>query len=169
MPAGHKSPGIIAAEIRMTRQANDCSFLIVEGIDDVRFWYPRRHSDCELIDGEGKPNVMKVVQRLDVGRVRGVLGIVDEDYDALLGQRLESSNLVAVSPHDLECFLCQTPAFEKVVAEFGEHSKIEAFKNTVGDIRAAVLERALVFGELRCAALACVSARDLVDGNSALW
>ena len=155
MLAGHKNPGIIIAEIIMTRQASNCSFLIVEGGDDVRFWEARRHSDCQLIDGEGKPNVMAVVHRLDVGRVSGVLGVVDEDYDALLGKSMKLGNLVALSPHDLECLLCQTSALDKVLAEYGERSKIESFKVNKGDIRAALLERTMVFGRLRCAALAC--------------
>lgn len=155
MLAGHKNPGIIVTEVIMTRQASDCSFLIVEGGDDVRFWEARRHSDCELIEGEGKLNVMQSVHRLDVRRVGGVLGIVDEDYDGLLGKSLKSSNLVAVSPHDLECLLCQTPALDTVLAEFGERSKIEAFKVNAGDIRTALLERALAFGQLRWAARAC--------------
>lgn len=155
MPSGHKSPGIIAAEIRMTRQASDCSFLVVEGSDDIRFWEARRHSECELIDGEGKPNVIGAVSRLAVARVGGVLGIVDEDYDALLGTSLELSNLVAVSPHDLECFLCQTSALDKVLAEFGTPEKLVAFTTGVGGIRAALVDRALAFGRLRWAALAC--------------
>ena len=139
----------------MIRKSSDCSFLIVEGGDDVRFWTPRRHSDCELIDGEGKPNVMEAVRRLDVRHIRGVLGIVDEDYDGLLEKSLKSGNLVALSPHDLECLLCQTPALDTVLAEFGERSKIEAFQINEGDVRTALLERALAFGKLRWAALAC--------------
>lgn len=95
------------------------------------------------------------VRRLDVEHVRGVLGVIDEDYDCLMGENLGSSNLVVVVPHDLECFLCQTPALDKALAEFGTPEKIVAFTTRVGDIRAALLERALVFGRLRWAALAC--------------
>ena len=156
MPAGHKNPGIIEAEVKMERQVNDCSFLIVEGADDARFWGPRRHSACTLVDGEGKPNVVAAVQRLD-GDVGGVLGIVDEDYDCLMGKSLGSSNLVAVSPHDLECFLlCQAPAFDRVLAEFGTQTKIASFEAREGiDVRTALLRRASHFGQLRWAAQAC--------------
>ena len=152
MPAGNKNPGIIVAEVKLERQANDCSFLIVEGPDDARFWGPRRHSACTLVDGEGKPNVMAAVQRLD-GDVGGVLGIVDEDYDCLIGKSLGLSNLVAVSPHDLECFLlCQAPALDKVLAEFGTRAKIDSFEaREDSDVRTALLRRASVFGQLRWA------------------
>lgn len=110
-----------------------------------------------MIDGEGKPNVVAAVQRLDDGDVGGVLGIVDEDYDCLMGKSLGSSNLVAVSPHDLECFLlCQAPAFDRVLAEFGMQTKIASFEAREGiDVRTALLRRASHFGQLRWAAQAC--------------
>ena len=140
----------------MERQVNDCSVLIVEGADDARFWEPRRHSACVLVDSEGKPNVVEAVRRLD-GDVGGVLGIVDEDYDCLMGKSLGSSNLVAVSPHDLECFLlCHTSALDSVLAEFGTRTKIASFQAREStDIRTALLRRASVFGQLRWAAQAC--------------
>ena len=53
MPTGHKNPATLVAEIRMHRMSHDGSFLIVEGKDDVRFWTSRRHTSCELVDGEG--------------------------------------------------------------------------------------------------------------------
>lgn len=151
MPIGHKNPGIIVAEVKMERVGYR-SVLIVEGSDDDRFWRPRKHSPCKLVDGEGKQNVMAAVQRLD-GDVGGVLGIVDEDYDCLIGKSLGSSNLVAVSPHDLECFLlCQAPALDKVLAEFGTRAKIDSFEAREGsDVRTALLRRASVFGQLRWA------------------
>ena len=151
MPTGYKNPGIIVAEVKMER-VDDRSVLIVEGDDDDRFWRPRKHSACKLVDGEGKQNVMAAVQRLD-GDVGGVLGIVDEDYDCLIGKSLGSSNLVAVAPHDLECFLlCQAPVFDKVLAEFGTRTKIDAFEAREGsDVRTALLSRASVFGQLRWA------------------
>ena len=151
MPTGHKNPGNIVAEVKMER-VDDRSVLIVEGDDDTRFWEPLKHSACALVAGEGKPNVMAAIQCLD-GDVGGVLGIVDEDYDCLMGKGLGSSNLVAVSPHDLECFLlCQAPAFDSVLAEFGTRKKIDAFEAREGsDVPTALLRRASAFGQLRWA------------------
>ena len=53
MLRGHKSPGTLAAEIKMLRTSHGGAFLILEGKDDIRFWRPRRHATCDLIDGEG--------------------------------------------------------------------------------------------------------------------
>ena len=154
MPQGYKDPGTLVAEIKMTRTLHDGAFLVVEGADDVRFWRTRRHEECELIDGEGKPNVVGGLQRLDAEGHDGVLGVVDDDYDSLMGVSYGSRNLVATDAHDLECLLCRSSALDKVLAEFGSSSKISQFERDTGvDARTGLLERALVFGRLRWAAV----------------
>ena len=153
MLRGHKSPGTLVAEIKMLRTSHDGAFLIVEGRDDVRFWRPRRHAGCDLIDGEGKPNVIGAVRRLDATRFGGALGVVDSDFELLTGGRSESGNLLYTDAHDLECLLCRSSALDKVLAEHGDDSRIRRFESTGNDVRTALLKRALVFGRLRFAAL----------------
>ena len=152
MPKGYKNPGTLAAEIEMTRTNHRGSFLVVEGANDVRFWRPRRHVDCELVDGEGKQNVVGVVKRLDTVEFDGVLGVVDSDYDSLNGVILGSDNLVATDAHDLECLLCRSSALDTVLAEFGSSEKIQRFEQREGlDVRTSLLNRAEIFGRLRWA------------------
>ena len=154
MPTGHKTPDTLLAEIRMHRMSHDGSFLVVEGKDDERFWTSRRHVSCELVDGEGKPNVVGGIQRLDAANFAGVLGIVDSDYDPLNGMDVESENLLVTDAHDLECLLCRSSALDKVLAEYGNRAKIEKFESETGaDVRTGLLERALVFGRVRWAAV----------------
>ena len=154
MPGGHKDPSSIAAEIKMMRMVHRGALSVVEGVNDVRFWTTRRHNTCELVDGEGKPNVVGAVDRLDTEGIRGVLGIVDDDYDSLMGIVRTSRNLVATDAHDLECLLCRSPALDKVLAEFGIASKIQEFEEAAGvDVRSALLDRTTVFGRLRWAAM----------------
>lgn len=153
MLRGHKSPGTLVAEIKMLRASHDGAFLIVEGKDDVRFWRSRRHANCDLIDGEGKQNVIGAVRRLDTARFTGALAVVDSDFERLTGGRFESGNLVYTDAHDLECLLCRSSALDKVLAEHGDPGKIRRFESAGTDIRTALLERALVFGRLRLAAL----------------
>ena len=74
----------------MTRTDHQGAILLVEGKDDLRFWQTWRHSDCDLIDGEGKPNVVGTIERLDSENFKGVLGIVDADYDHLMDEYLSS-------------------------------------------------------------------------------
>ena len=137
----------------MTRMDHDGAFLVVEGVNDLRFWSTRRHNACELVDGEGKSNVVGAVHRLDAEYILGVLGIVDDDYDSLMGTSRTSLNLVATDAHDLECLLCRSPALDTVLAEFGIARKIQEFEEAAGiDVRGGLLERAMVFGRLRWAA-----------------
>ena len=127
--------------------------MVVEGADDLRFWSARKHAECELIDGEGKPNVVRSVQLLDADNFCGVLGVLDDDYDSLLGIQQDSRNLVTTDSHDLECLLCRSSALDRVLAEFGSPSRISRFEKNQGvDVRSGLLERAMVFGRLRWAA-----------------
>ena len=143
----------LVAEIKMRRTLHDGSFLVVEGKDDGRFWEPRCHDSCRLIDGKGKPNVVHGLQRLDEIDFRGVLGVVDSNHDHLQGVPLPSANLVATDAHDLECLLCRSPALERVLAEYGDADKIARFEQGHGmDVRTALLDRGLAFGRLRWAA-----------------
>ena len=150
---GHKSPGTLVAEIKMLRAEHDDAFLIVEGKDDVRFWRPRRHASCDLIDGEGKPNVIGTVRRLDATRFVGALGVVDSDFERVTGRLFESTNLLYTDAHDLECLLCRSSALANVLAEHGDPGKIGRFESAGTNVRAALLERALIFGRLRLAAV----------------
>lgn len=155
----HKTPGTLVAEIKM--MSHDGAFLLVEGKDDTRFWASRRHTSCELVDGEGKPNVVGGIQKINDAGLPGVLGIVDSDYDLLNGMIFEPENLLATDAHDLECLLCRSSALDKVLAEYGDHQKIKQFEDeTETDVRTALLERALVFGRVRWAAIRC---RPIID------
>ena len=149
---GHKSPGVLVAEIKMLRTSHKGAFLILEGKDDIRFWRSRRHHTCHLIDGEGKPNVVGAVQRLDAARFAGALAVVDSDFEQVTGRRFESSNLLRTDAHDLECLLCRSSALDKVLAEYGDPGKVRRFESVGIDVRAALVERAMVFGRLRLAA-----------------
>lgn len=154
MKREYKTPGILAAEVKMTRRSHECAFLIVEGKDDIRFWKQRRHETCELVDGEGKPNVVGCIVRLDEENFRGALGIVDSDYDILVGKKIDTDNVVTTDAHDLECILCRSSALDMVLAEYGDPSKIDRFEQVTGkSVRAALLEKATPFGRLRLAAL----------------
>ena len=146
----HKDPSTLAAAVKMTRADHDGTLSLVEGVDDIRFWGTRRHSTCELVDGEGKTNVLGSIHRLD--SEPGVLGIVDDDYDSLTGTHHATQNIVATDAHDLECLLCRSTALDKVLAQCGARAKIRSFEEQVGvDTRTSLLAKSLVFGRLRWA------------------
>ncbi len=140
--------------MEFTRAYQHGSILVVEGLDDMRFWHNRVQAECELVEGEGKNNVVRCMERLDGKGVRGVLGIVDSDYDAISGNSLPSTNLVSTDAHDLECVLCRSSALLSVLSELADASKVERFEAEAGhDVRTSLLQRALIFGRLRWAAV----------------
>lgn len=153
MPRGHKTPGILAAEIEMTRKEHDGVFLVVEGIDDIRFWEPRRQPNCRLVEGEGKRNVVEGIGRLSPPQSKGVLGVVDDEYDSFLAGERFMENIVVTEAHDLECLLIRSRALDKVLVELRSPVKIQRFEDGAGvDVRVGLLERAMIFGRLRLAA-----------------
>ena len=154
MLADSKGPGPLAAEIKMTRMAHPGAFLVVEGKDDCRFWLPRRDRGCEVVDAEGKTNVMGAIERLDAESFRGALGVVDDDFDLVLGMERTSDNIVGMGTHDIEGLCIRSSALDGVLAEFADRKKLRQFRRAHGlDVRTALLERALVVGQVRCAAL----------------
>ncbi len=150
---GSWSPYVVAAEVKMRRTQHKGAFLVVEGRSDWVFWKTRRHKSCQLVNAEGKHNVVKGIQRLDEEDISGALGVVDSNHDYLAGTDPISTNLVATDAHDMECLLCRSSALDKVLAEHGDPDKITRFEKNHGtDVRTGLLERALVFGQLRWAA-----------------
>lgn len=141
----------VVAEIKFLRTQHAGSVLVLEGRDDLRFWRSRCHHSCQLIDGNGKPNVLLGLRRLDEIGFVGVLGVVDSNHDYLAGIPLGSNNLVATDAHDLECMLCRSSALDSVLAEHGDQEKIGRFGRVHGEVRTALLDRGLVFGRVRWA------------------
>ena len=115
------------------------------------FWRNQMAVGCESVVGEGKPNVVGCMARLEEEAIRGVLAVVDADYDVLTGAKA-GANIVRTDAHDLECMLCRAPALDRVVVEYGTAEKVSGV-----DVRSELVERALVFGRVRWALvrLAC--------------
>lgn len=141
----------VVAEIKFLRTQHAGSVLVLEGRDDLRFWRSRCHHSCQLIDGNGKPNVLLGLRRLDEIGFEGVLGVVDSNHDYLADIPLGSNNLVATDAHDLECMLFRSSALDSVLAEHGDHEKVGRFGRAHGEVRTALLDRGLVFGRVRWA------------------
>lgn len=139
-----------ANKIRLLRSTHSGTFLLVEGGSDKTFY--ERFVDplaCKLITVSGKPSsklrVIAVLEILEKSSFLGVLAIVDADFDRLSSSPHSSSNLLRTDTHDLETMLIQSPALDKVVAEFGSEEKISQFKR---DIRLTLLETAIPLGYL---------------------
>ncbi len=140
----------VANQIRLRRSTYSGTFLLVEGGSDKTFY--ERFVDklaCELVSVSGKPSsklrVIDVLKILEKSSFQGVLAIVDADFERLETFLYSSPNLLRTDTHDLETMLINSPALNKVVAEFGSGEKIAQFNR---DVRLALLETGISVGYL---------------------
>jgi Protein of unknown function (DUF4435) len=141
-----------ANAIRLRRSTFVGAFLLVEGSTDQIFY--ERFADppgCEIISYSGRsPSsklwVIDVLDTLEKSEFLGVIAIVDADFDRLKSHSYNSPNLFWTDTHDLETMLLNTPALDKVVAEFGSAEKVAGFGK---DIRTVLLEAGMQIGYLR--------------------
>jgi hypothetical protein len=124
---------------------------LVEGPDDGRLY--RRFIDgsqCQLIVGHCKENVVGAICQLDGANVAGAVGIVDCDFDALAGLVLPSQNLVRGECHDLEAECVRSTAFDSVLIEYASPEKLSRLEARLGkSLRNWLLEAAAYVGCLR--------------------
>ncbi|MEH2296162.1 DUF4435 domain-containing protein [Nostoc sp.] len=140
----------VANQIRLRRSTYTGTFLLVEGSSDKTFY--KRFVDqlvCELIETSGKPSskqrAIKILKILEQSNFQGVLAIVDADFDRLETLLYTSPNLLRTDSHDLETMLINSPAFNKVLAEFGSEKKIAQFNR---DVRLVLVETGMSVGYL---------------------
>ena len=141
-----RRPRIIANEILLKRSQHPGAFLVLEGRDDRLFCERYTDAECDLVVAEGKGSVLDVIDILDGHGFAGVLGVVDSDFDSLEGVARRGPNVVAFDAHDLEMALVCSPAFERLLLEFGSRAKIRA---AGGEARRLVLSAASSIGYLR--------------------
>ncbi len=131
------------------------TFLLVEGDTDKRLYETLiDEKRCAIHIAYSKTTALDVLTILEQNEIKGVLAIVDADFDILEGKQYTSSNVFLTDTHDAELMIVQSPAFEKVLREFGSEQKIEEMKRQTGkDMRTLLLERSQVFGYARWASL----------------
>lgn len=128
-----RTPHSIANEVRMGRTQYDGTYLLTEGDTDARVF--ARFTDdtgCRTIDCRGKENAVEAIKILDKSGTTGVLAIVDADFDRIREKQIDSPNIVLTDLHDFDLMMITTPAFGKVLAEYGSQNKISQFEKRHG-------------------------------------
>jgi hypothetical protein len=149
------NPLTIANNVRMHRTQFAGSYLIVEGSKDGRLY--ANHIDlsaCHIVIARNKQNAIGTLEILNEAGFAGVLAIADSDFDNLERKTYSSSDLILTDHHDLECMLFYSPAFGKVLSEFGSEEKVKKFESQCGtDLRAVIVNAGCVLGALRLVSL----------------
>lgn len=144
----------VANKIRQLRETYSGSFLLVEGKSDKVFYerfIDKLACHLEITDGKAfnksnKQCAIAILEILEKSNFRGVLAIVDADFDRLQNTSVTSPNLLRTDTHDLETMLIKSPAFDKVIVMFGSEEKIIKFGR---DLRTVLLESGTIVGYLR--------------------
>ena len=110
------------------------AFALVEGTSDIGFYKSViNKDDTEIIPMGSKAAVVDTIKALNVASIKGVIAIIDSDYDRLLGIEIEEENIIITDTHDIETMILQSDAFEKFEDEFGDDEKIRLYEEEKGD------------------------------------
>ena len=160
-------PTDLAAWIQMERTVRrDLSLLLVEGIDDERFWHRRHDARASILRSMGgKMGVLAWIEQSERDGIPGVVGVIDADWDRLEVQPSSSPHICRTDAHDLEATLIFTEALESVLTEYGDREKLRSFYLKEGDLRRALLARGLPFGKLRWICRQRGASQDWIQAN----
>lgn len=149
------SPNSYANQISMSRSLYKGSYLLVEGIADEKFFKKFTHEyNCRVKGIAGKEIAIEVLKVLEKRKIKGVLLIVDADFDQLEKKRPFSDNMFYTDTHDIETMIIITKAFEHFLSEFTNKKKIDSFQRKRSkSLREVLLESCISIGYVRWASI----------------
>ncbi len=123
------TPEARAAEVLFLRaQSPHSTIVLLEGDSDLRlFEYLLDVDISNLVNCFGKENVFLTIQQVELGKIAGVLAIVDADFSRILDIPA-SPNVVLSDFHDFEMVLLNSQALERLLTEDGSRAKIGKIK-----------------------------------------
>jgi len=112
----------------MKRSGSYSDFLVVEGFNDYLV-YTRivDHEACRIEIAHDRARVIGAIAILNADGVLGVLGIIDADFDRITGQSPGVPNVLQTDLHDVECMMLDSPAFDRILEEYGAGDRISTF------------------------------------------
>ncbi len=132
----------IAAEVRLLRQLHKGAILIVEGGDDAKVF--DRFIDTTLCKTQvafGKTNVLDALDQLEDEGFRGVLAVVDADFDRLLGVSYPLDNLCVTEAHDMDLMIFGSTALARYLCEHADDGLFQRnFNGDLNAVRKSVLD-----------------------------
>lgn len=149
---GYLNATRLVTKLKMLRSGKKSkSFLIVEGITDLRFYSKFiASSACEVLIADSKENVKTCITSCNQEGIPGIIGIVDADFLRLEEEELKIENLYLTDEHDLECMLVHSPAYENIIIEYAEPNKYARFQGRKQqNVRDLLLRNASYIGFLR--------------------
>jgi hypothetical protein len=148
----HINVGIIVAQVELERAAFKGTLLLVEGETDSRFWKKFvAREQCSLVVAHGKKNVEGAISKLEEGGRNGILGVVDADWDRILGRMGQAKNLIVTETHDLETLILASSALDFALGEYDPAGRLSSLLPADQPVIDGLVRRGLAFGLLRLA------------------
>ena len=124
--------------------------MIVEGTHDSRVMQNFVDANsCFIVVASGKGNALGALPLVRRTEPKGIILIVDRDFDFVCQGAVYDTDVVYVDCHDLDLMIFKSPALEKVLRELASPDKMEQFRETCGDLRTYLLSAAAPIGCLR--------------------
>ena len=143
-------------EVGMLRTVFPGTVLLLEGSSDCSVIDNFIDADkCKSIPANGKPNVIDAVGLASKYSIKGVLGIVDADFDRAANRPMPAGDICVTDCHDLEVTILSTGVFSRLARQYCDPQKLSRLlvatkHNSLLD---AVLECAATVGYLRWVSL----------------
>lgn len=102
------------------------AYLIVEGDRDYLLYGKFvDFKSCELIAVNGRPNVIDVIKLVNErSKNDNTLGIIDIDFDNILGDKIQVDNVIGSDFHDIEISMLLSPTFDTITNLHCQEEKI---------------------------------------------
>lgn len=122
--AGSMDEYDIAQEIRIERQIHKGSFLLLEGVKDIRrFSKFTDPGGCSTVNCYGRENLVGAIELLYEDGFLGCLGLADADFDRVLEQLKGHEGLIYSDTHDFDLDSACEEALTRYLAEVGDQKK----------------------------------------------
>lgn len=126
-----KTGGTIAAEMLMIKASGWAGpFVLLEGIDDVRFWRAHLVIRSEaIVDAQGVRNLQQCMRSLPASLVGEVCAIADTDFRQLIPNDhfVGCTDTFFYDEGFLETFLLNSTALRKIVEAHADSARLTAF------------------------------------------
>jgi hypothetical protein len=148
---GHIDRFYVAAQVRLVRQVHKGTILILEGETDARvFGRFIDKSACDIEVAFSKTNVIGALDLLEDEGFPGVIGVVDADFDRILGRTYPVVNLCLTDFHDLNLVIFASTALDHYLAEYADTTPFKAlFGSESQAVRKRVVAGCLTLGHCR--------------------
>lgn len=141
----------LLSKILLLRSRNKSLTLIyVEGNTDFDYFYNFfDKSKCSIVGCKGKNSVIQVIKKANARFSKGIVGILDKDYDQLLGHLLSVPNLFYTDEHDMECMIFKTDIFDRLINKYTDSQKCLELNIPEDKIKTEIISNAKQIGSIR--------------------